>query len=128
MRVLLLIRMSKLVSFPGPGSFSRLMLWRRALGTAILVAMTLVLAPAVVSAQDPARPAQPDAKSRSVVELMNQIETLNADINRLRGQLEVLNNSLENAQKRQRDMYLDLDSRMRRIEQPGSADAAPRPE
>ena len=36
---------------------------------------------------------------------------------KLRGQLEVLNNGLENAQKRQRDMYLDLDTRLRRIEQ-----------
>ena len=57
---------------------------------------------------------------------MNQIETLNADINRLRGQLEVISNSLENAQKRQRDMYLDLDTRMRRIEQVPNADTAPK--
>lgn len=65
---------------------------------------------------------QPVAQSRGVIELMNQIETMNADLNRLRGQLEVLNNSLENAQRRQRDMYLDLDTRVRRLE--GGGDAA----
>lgn len=50
---------------------------------------------------------------------MNQLETLRADLNRLRGELEVLTNTLDNAQRRQRDMYLDLDTRMRRIEGTG---------
>jgi tol-pal system protein YbgF len=45
---------------------------------------------------------------------------LNAELNKLRGDLEVLNNSLENAQRRQRDMYLDLDTRVRRMEGAGS--------
>jgi tol-pal system protein YbgF len=54
---------------------------------------------------------------------MSQIETLNAELNKLRGDLEVLNNSLENAQRRQRDMYLDLDTRLRRFEGAGG-DAA----
>jgi tol-pal system protein YbgF len=68
--------------------------------------------------------AQADARPPGVVQLMNQIETLNADLNRLRGQLEVLNNGLENAQRRQRDMYLDLDTRLRRLEQgPGEGAA-----
>ncbi len=67
--------------------------------------------------------AQPDARNPGIVQLMNQVESLQADINKLRGQLEVLSNGLENAQKRQRDMYLDLDTRLRRIEQQ-SGDAA----
>jgi tol-pal system protein YbgF len=66
---------------------------------------------------------QPSAQNRSVIELMNQIETLNAELNKLRGDLEVLNHSLENAQRRQRDMYLDLDTRLRRFEGAGG-DAA----
>ena len=36
----------------------------------------------------------------------------------------MLSNGLENAQKRQRDMYLDLDTRLRRIEQQSGGDAA----
>ncbi|HTS54221.1 MAG TPA: YbgF trimerization domain-containing protein, partial [Burkholderiales bacterium] len=67
--------------------------------------------------------AQPDARSPGIVQLMNQIESLQAEINKLRGQIEVLSNGLDNAQKRQRDMYLDLDTRLRRIEQP-AGDAA----
>jgi tol-pal system protein YbgF len=62
---------------------------------------------------------QPAQQNRNVIELMNQIQVLGADLNRLRGELEVLNHSLENAQRRQRDMYLDLDTRLRRLEGTG---------
>lgn len=68
-----------------------------------------------------------------VVELLRQIEALNAEIARLRGQIEVLANSGEQVQKRQRDFYLDLDSRLKRLEGGGAqaapaATAAPAPE
>ncbi len=59
-----------------------------------------------------------------VVELLRQIEGLNAEIARLRGNLEVLANQNEQVQKRQRDFYLDLDSRLKRLEG-GSAAASP---
>jgi TolA-binding protein len=55
-----------------------------------------------------------------VVQLLNQVEALNGELNRLRGQMEVLSNDVINAQKRQRDMYVDLDTRLRRIEQGGT--------
>lgn len=51
-----------------------------------------------------------------VVELVRQIELLNAEIARLRGQIELLDNQGDQLQKRQRDFYLDLDSRMKRLE------------
>jgi tol-pal system protein YbgF len=51
-----------------------------------------------------------------VIELVRQIEGLNAELARLRGQLEVLANENQQIQKRQRDFYLDLDSRLKRLE------------
>jgi len=81
-------------------------------GAYLLVALA-ALFPLLVA---PAR-AQTDARNPGVVQLMNQVESLQSEISKLRGQLEVLSNGLENAQKRQRDMYLDLDTRLRRIEQ-----------
>ena len=51
-----------------------------------------------------------------VVELVQQIEQLNEQIARLRGQVEVLANENQQLQKRQRDFYLDLDSRLKRVE------------
>lgn len=59
--------------------------------------------------------------NRGVVQLLNQVEALNGDLNRLRGQIELLTNEITNAQKRQTGMYVDLDTRLRRIEQQGAA-------
>lgn len=60
-----------------------------------------------------------------VVELLRQIDQLNAEIASLRGQIEVLTNDNQQLQKRQRDFYLDLDSRMKRLEGGGAAQGAP---
>jgi len=66
-----------------------------------------------------------------VVELVRQLQQANEEIARLRGQLEVMANENQQLQKRQRDFYLDLDSRMKRLEgapagaAPGGAAAEP---
>ena len=62
-----------------------------------------------------------------VIELVRQIDALNAEIARLRGQLEVIGNENQQIQKRQRDFYLDLDSRMKRLEGGNPAGAATPP-
>jgi tol-pal system protein YbgF len=63
-------------------------------------------------------------RSIGVVELVRQLEAVNAEIARLRGQLEVLANENQQIQKRQRDFYLDLDSRLKRLEGGAPAGAA----
>ncbi len=63
-------------------------------------------------------------KSQALLDLFTQIESLKVELSKLRGQIEVLNNSVENTTKRQRDMYLDLDTRMTRIEQQGGTPTA----
>ena len=55
-------------------------------------------------------------KSQGLVELFSQVEQLKADVSKLRGQIEVLVYEQEQQQKRQRDLYVDLDSRMRKLE------------
>ena len=62
-------------------------------------------------------------RSQPVLELVNQIEALKREIQGLRGQIEVVNNGVESNAKRQRDMYVDLDTRMRRIEGGGTPPA-----
>lgn len=61
------------------------------------------------------------------LELAQQLERLRLEINQLRGQVEVLGNEVQSASKRQRDMYIDLDTRMKRLEQAGAAAPAPQP-
>lgn len=59
-----------------------------------------------------------DTLSRNQLDFANQVEAIKADIARLRGQIEVLTYGLEAAQKRQMDFYVDLDNRLRKLEQP----------
>jgi tol-pal system protein YbgF len=59
-----------------------------------------------------------------VVELLQQLEQINAEMARIRGQLEVLAYENQQLQKRQRDFYLDIDSRLKRLET-GAATVAP---
>ena len=61
-------------------------------------------------------------KSGALVDLANNVEGLKSDVARIRGQIEVLTYELEQSQKRQRDLYVDLDARMRKLE--GAAGAA----
>jgi len=56
------------------------------------------------------------ARNRSIIDLFNQVETLKTEFARLSGQLELLQNEMENTQKRQRDLYVDLDGRLRKVE------------
>jgi tol-pal system protein YbgF len=55
-------------------------------------------------------------KSQGLVDLLRDIEQIKADVATLRGQQEVMSYELEQAQKRQRDLYLDLDGRLRKLE------------
>lgn len=62
-----------------------------------------------------------EAKAQPVLALAAEIEKLREEMRGLRGQIEVLGNNIEGVSKRQRDMYVDLDQRLRRFEQPGAA-------
>lgn len=53
----------------------------------------------------------------ALLDLAKLIEDLRQDMSRLRGNSEVLLNRAENLEKRQRDLYVDLDTRLRKIEQ-----------
>jgi tol-pal system protein YbgF len=67
-------------------------------------------------------------KSGALVDLANSVEGLKSDVAKIRGQIEVLTYELDQSQKRQRDLYVDLDARMRKLEAaPGAAasDAVP---
>ena len=59
------------------------------------------------------------------VELSQQIERVRQEVMQLRGQVEVLGNENQAAAKRAQAMYLDLDSRLKRLEQAPAAAAPP---
>ncbi len=57
----------------------------------------------------------------SLLDLLAQIESLNQELRGLRGQSEELAHNLQDAKNRQKDFYVDLDTRIRRIEAAESA-------
>jgi tol-pal system protein YbgF len=62
--------------------------------------------------------ARTDAKTdkSAALDLASENEQLRQEIARLRGQIEVLGNEVSNDQRRQKDFYVDLDNRLRRLE------------
>jgi tol-pal system protein YbgF len=63
-------------------------------------------------------------KGGGLADLANQMQLLQADIAKLRGQIEVITYELDQAQKRQRDLYIDLDTRLRKLESAAAGSAA----
>ncbi len=60
---------------------------------------------------------------RTSLDLQMQLDALNTELRKLNGQNEELTHSLQDTEKRQKDFYVDLDTRLRRIEA-GAASAA----
>jgi tol-pal system protein YbgF len=61
---------------------------------------------------------------RAILDLASQLETLRAELAKSRGQIEVLIYQLEVAEKRQKDLYVDIDTRLRKLEQSVEQQAA----
>jgi tol-pal system protein YbgF len=55
-------------------------------------------------------------QSQGLLDLQNEIELLKQEVAQLRGGLEVANHALETAEQRQKDLYADTDSRIRKLE------------
>ena len=62
--------------------------------------------------------------SRSLVDLMDQVKALQREVQQLRGDIEVQAHDMDGLQKRQRDLYLDIDRRLHRLET-GGVEAPP---
>jgi len=57
-----------------------------------------------------------DQQTKSMLDLQSQIETLSNEIRKLRGQNEEILHGLGDAEKRAKDFYVDLDTRLRHFE------------
>lgn len=64
---------------------------------------------------------QEQTQRSSGLDALSLIEAVRADLAKLRGQLEEQAHEIETTQKRQRDLYVDLDSRLRLLEQRAAA-------
>jgi tol-pal system protein YbgF len=60
-----------------------------------------------------------------MMDWMGQLDRLNLEVSRLRGQLEVNAHEIEQSQQRQQQFYTDLDARLRKLESGAPIAAAP---
>jgi tol-pal system protein YbgF len=65
-------------------------------------------------------------KSQGLMDLLGQIDRLNNELNKVKGDLEVAQHNIEVSQQRQKDLYVDTDGRLRKLESanPGIANAS----
>lgn len=88
-------------------------------GVCLLLAFQPVLAqdgqPSSV-AQPVVTPVERPSMNRSIVELLNRIDQLQKELRQLRGDFEVVNHELSGIKHRQRELYLDMDRRLRDVE------------
>jgi tol-pal system protein YbgF len=66
-------------------------------------------------------------KSGSLNDMLNQIELMKQDVSKLRGDMETLRHLNATVEQRQKDLYQDLDGRLRRIEEKSTAGTLPVP-
>jgi tol-pal system protein YbgF len=59
-------------------------------------------------------------QTNGLMDMVSQIDALKADLSKLQGQNEVYAHDIETTQKRQRDLYADLDGRLRKLERGGA--------
>jgi tol-pal system protein YbgF len=61
--------------------------------------------------------------NQSLLDVSNQLEALRADVRSMHNDVDQLNNSMEAGRRQQRDLYTDLDLRMKKLELRSSAPA-----
>ena len=66
-------------------------------------------------------------KSGSLNDMLNQIELMKQEVSKLRGDMETLRHLNAPVEQRQKDLYQDLDGRLRRIEEKSTAGSLPTP-
>ncbi|MGZ8252070.1 MAG: tol-pal system protein YbgF [Methylophilaceae bacterium] len=63
-------------------------------------------------------------KGQGLMDLLGQVERLNQELSNVKGQLEVANHNIEGAQQRQKDLYADVDGRVRKLDSGAPVSAA----
>jgi tol-pal system protein YbgF len=62
-------------------------------------------------------------KGQGISDMLNQIETLNQETSQLKGDLELANHQISTMQQREKDLYVDTDERLRKLEEVANAKA-----
>jgi tol-pal system protein YbgF len=106
-----------------------------AMSAALLVAWGIAGCASTPPEEDPVQIKLKDLDSRlariekvmtnqSLLEMNNQLEALRADVRAMHNDVDLLSNSLDASRKQTRDLYADLDARVKALESRGAGGAA----
>lgn len=89
--------------------------------SATLFASLLIASASAQAAEDVELAARVERLERAIesqrsVEMFRRLETLQQELQRLRGSVDEMNHSIEGIKRRQRDLYLDIDRRLAALE------------
>ena len=96
-------------------------MWQTRTALALSLLVFASTAPAVSKRELEVRIQQLERRleSGSLVNLMEQVSSLQRELQQLRGEIEVQTYNMERLEKRQRDLYLDIDRRLHQLEAGG---------
>jgi tol-pal system protein YbgF len=102
------------------------------MNTKLLRSLCLVplLMSAAVAVAEPAAPTKaattpaPATANKNVLELLQKLDQLEKELRQLRGQLEEMTHEMKGVKRRQRELYLDIDRRLRDLERRSTRPAA----
>lgn len=81
--------------------------------------------PAIKDLQNRLKRVETRLDNQGLIELMNRFEQLQQEMQRIIGDLEVQNHQLRTLQKQQKDLYADIDNRLRKLEQSSKTSGVP---
>jgi tol-pal system protein YbgF len=102
--------------------------WRgnRAVPGRLGALLCLLLAPLLATAQSTEERLdriERQLEGRGLINLLNEVEQMQRNVQQLRGEIEVQTHTLEDMQRRQRELYLDIDRRLQQLESGGAPPA-----
>lgn len=81
-----------------------------------LLSLLLLAAALPLRAEPPPAGADNRTLQRNLLELLRRVDQMEQEIRQLRGDIEVMNHNVEGVKRRQRELYLDVDRRLRELE------------
>ena len=64
-------------------------------------------------------------QSQGLLDILQSVEQIQTELSKLRGEIEVQTHTLQQVQQKQRDLYRDLDNRLRRLEEKSAQTVVP---
>lgn len=95
---------------------------RKSLYRVLLLGLLIMAAPAYAAElEERVQRLEKLMDSQGLVDMFLQMQSLQEEVRQLRGEVEQQTYAIDNLKQRQRDLYLDIDRRMRKLEGGGSA-------